>query len=159
MPAVISYNDKIVVNNPPIELLQNAGAYRPMSGSISELNNLPQDKRVAGMLASTNSGETFYVLKPQPWSYTDSDWQELTIVPKTQEIKFSDREIPVGAVDSVNLIFTLQHVPVSHSEHVYINGVLQDPGQDNDYSITTNEIIFTEAPLSGSKIKCTYRYI
>ena len=159
MSAVISYNDKIVVSNPPIELLQNAGAYRPVSGSISELNNLPQDKRVAGMLASVNSGEMFYVLKPQPWSYTDSDWQELAIVPKTQEIKFSDREIPVGAVDSVNLIFTLQHVPVSQSEHVYINGVLQDPGQDNDYSITTNEIIFTEAPLSGSKIKCTYRYI
>lgn len=158
MPAIISYNDKIVVNNPPIELLMNAGSYRPVSGSISELNNLPQDKRVAGMLASTNAGGQFYVLKPQPWSYTDSDWQELSIVPKIQEIKFSDRETPAGIVDGINSMFTLQNVPISQSEHVYVNGILQDPGEDNDYSVTANEIIFSTAPVIGSKIKCSYRY-
>lgn len=70
---------------------------------------------------------------------------------------FADKEQPYGAVDGTNTIFALAHEPVLGSEHVYLNGILQESNGE-DYSMETNTIYFIVAPESGSRLRCTYYY-
>lgn len=71
---------------------------------------------------------------------------------------FSDKESPQGEIDGINNIFTLQNTPVEGSEHIYLNGVLQESGIENDYVISDSNITFNFSPDKGSKLRCTYYY-
>ena len=70
---------------------------------------------------------------------------------------FVDKEIPSGAINGSNTAFVLANTPTAGTEHVYLNGILQESGGGNDYTISTNTITMLTAPLSGEKIRCTYR--
>lgn len=72
---------------------------------------------------------------------------------------FKDKETPLGLIDGTNKVFTLKYTPVENSEHIYLNGVLQDNGETNDYIISGSTITFKEAPLYGMKLRCTYYYM
>ena len=64
------------------------------------------------------------------------------------------RETPSGTVNGTNAAFTLANTPVSNTEHVYVNGILQE--LTLDYTISTNTITFVAAPLTGDIIKVSY---
>jgi hypothetical protein len=64
------------------------------------------------------------------------------------------KEIPIGEVDGVNFVFILSNELMENSEHVYLNGLLQDEGED--YKISGKIITFEEAPYQGSRIRCSY---
>lgn len=66
------------------------------------------------------------------------------------------REVPSGSVNGSNTTFTLANTPVAGSEQVYLNGLLQDPGQGNSYTISGAVITFLSAPISGDEIHVTY---
>lgn len=70
---------------------------------------------------------------------------------------FVDKEIPSGAINGSNVTFTLANTPTAGSEHVYLNGVLQESGAGNDYTITGAIITYLTAPLTGEKVRVTYR--
>jgi hypothetical protein len=70
---------------------------------------------------------------------------------------FVDRETPTGAVNGSNTTYTLANTPLSGSEHVYLNGILQEPGAGNDYTISGTTITYLAAPISGDKIRVSYR--
>ena len=70
---------------------------------------------------------------------------------------FADKEHPYGLVDGTNFSFALAHEPVLGSEHVYLNGILQESNGE-DYSIESNTINFIVTPESGSRLRCTYYY-
>jgi hypothetical protein len=72
---------------------------------------------------------------------------------------FRDKEIPSGSINGVNKIFILQYLPVEDSEHIYLNGVLQENGDKNDYVISDSTITFKEAPPTDTKLRCTYYYM
>jgi hypothetical protein len=135
------------------------GAFRAFSGDIADLNNLPQAQRKPGMFASTGDGSQLYKLKSHPWTYTDSDWEEVMLTKKVDEVKFIDRETIAGDVDGINDSFILQYTPIVGSEHVYLNGILQESGIEYDYVSSRMFIIFNEAPPTDSRIKCSYRYL
>jgi hypothetical protein len=67
-----------------------------------------------------------------------------------------NKEKPIGKVDGVNKIFLLSYEPILGSEHIYLNGLLQDSDYDSDYTILGNKITFLDPPMTGSKLKCTY---
>ena len=69
---------------------------------------------------------------------------------------FITREIPSGLINGSNVTFTLASTPVSGSEQVFINGLLQDPGAGNSYTISGSTITFLSAPLSGDEIHVSY---
>lgn len=73
------------------------------------------------------------------------------------EINFIDNETPNGLINGVNVIFTLSTLPVPGSEHLYLNGLLQDSGMDLDYTIEGTIIVFNIPPPTGSIILCSYR--
>ena len=72
---------------------------------------------------------------------------------------FKDKEIPSGSINGINRVFILQYLPVEDSEHLYLNGVLQENGEENDYIISDSTITFKEAPPTDVKLRCTYYYM
>lgn len=66
------------------------------------------------------------------------------------------RETPSGTINGSNTDFTLASTPVSGTEQVFLNGILQEPGAGNDYTIATNVITFLTAPIAGDRIRVTY---
>jgi len=70
---------------------------------------------------------------------------------------FVDKEIPSGSINGSNTAFTLANTPTAGSEHVYLNGVLQESGAGNDYTISGASITMLTAPLTGEKLRVSYR--
>ena len=70
---------------------------------------------------------------------------------------FVIRETPSGSVNGSNTAFTLANTPLAGTEEVYINGILQDPGSGNDYTISGATITTQFAPASGDKIRVSYQ--
>jgi phage-related tail fiber protein len=66
------------------------------------------------------------------------------------------RETPSGSVNGVNMTFTLANTPIAGSEMVFVNGVMQDPGAGNDYTISTSTITMLYALQTNDKIRVTY---
>jgi hypothetical protein len=83
----------------------------------------------------------------------------VTTVNAATVVKVADvvtRETPAGTLNGVNAVFTLANTPKAGTEHVYYNGLLQDVGGANDYTISGATITFTFAPQSGDKIRVSY---
>lgn len=68
------------------------------------------------------------------------------------------RESPTGTIDGSNTIFTLAATPVAGTEHVYVNGILQNSGTGNDYTISGATITFLAGaiPQTGDVIRVSY---
>ena len=70
---------------------------------------------------------------------------------------YVDKETPTGTPNGATTAFTLANTPVSGSEYVHLNGLLLDIGAGNDYTISGAVITMLTAPLTGEKIRCSYR--
>lgn len=70
---------------------------------------------------------------------------------------FVDKETPSGTINGSNVTFTLANTPTAGSEHVFLNGELQDVGAGNDYTISGATITLLTAPLAGEKLRVSYR--
>jgi hypothetical protein len=66
------------------------------------------------------------------------------------------RETPGGTVNGSTTAFTLANTPIAGTEHVYLNGILQEPGAGNDYTISGVTITYLTAPLTGDKLRVSY---
>jgi hypothetical protein len=67
------------------------------------------------------------------------------------------RETPSGAVNGSNASFALAAAPLSNTEEVFLNGLLQEPGAGNDYTLSGTTITMLSAPLTGDRIRVNYR--
>jgi hypothetical protein len=72
---------------------------------------------------------------------------------------FKDKEVLSGPINGVNKLFTLQHSPVEDSEHLYLNGLLQENGISGDYEISGSTITFKEAPPTNTNLRGTYYHM
>lgn len=123
--------------------------------TINDLNNISFDRRRPGMIVGVEGGQVYYKLKDIVWKGEITDWVELDL----SKILYIDKEIPTGIIDGDNKNFNLIHTPIPNSEHIYLNGILQESGDDYDYTILGSIITFNEAPLDGMRLRCTYRSI
>lgn len=85
---------------------------------------------------------------------TDKDIWSAEKVISYYKSNMVNKETPSGLVDGVNSTFVLANQILLDSEHVYLNGLLQDVG--DDYTINGNVITFIYPPYPGSKIRCSY---
>lgn len=72
---------------------------------------------------------------------------------------FITRETPAGVVNGSNPTFTLANTPTAGTEEVFLNGLMQEPGAGNDYTISAAVITFLAGaiPLTGWKVRVNYR--
>jgi hypothetical protein len=66
------------------------------------------------------------------------------------------REVATGVMNEVNLDFVIANTPRVGTEMVFVNGILQNPGGSNDYTISGATITLAEAPISGDVVLVTY---
>ena len=69
---------------------------------------------------------------------------------------FIVRESPTGVIDGSNTVFVLAAEPNMNKESVFLNGLLQEPGIGNDYTISGDTITFAVAPVAGDRIRVSY---
>lgn len=100
-------------------------------------------------LASADAGGTL--------GTTAITWQQIPTTAGLLNTNFVDKETPSGTINGSNVTFTLANSPVAGSEHIYLNGILQEVGAGNDYTISGLTITYLTAPLTGEKLKATYR--
>ncbi len=60
-------------------------------------------------------------------------------------------EVPTGALNGINVTYTLAHTPAS-GINLYLNGVYLQPGAGNDYTLATDTITMLFAPATGDKL-------
>lgn len=128
--------------------------------TIDDMLNISFERRRAGMLVGINGGDRFFKLKDIEWTGELSDWDEIRILlikDEPKEILYIDKEKPVGVVDGINKLFSLSRLPITNSEHIFLNGMLQENGEEFDYIIDGKNIIFNQAPISNMRIICSYR--
>lgn len=66
------------------------------------------------------------------------------------------REVPTGTINGINTTFTLANIPISNTEEVYLNGLLQDT-RGIDYSISGAIITFLVPPQLGDRVLVSYQ--
>jgi hypothetical protein len=69
---------------------------------------------------------------------------------------FADAETPSGSIDGSNTAFTIAHPPTTGSLHLYLNGILQNEG--DDYTLSGTAVTMASAPPAGSVLLAYYRY-
>lgn len=84
-------------------------------------------------------------------------WMQIPTAAGLLNANFVDKETPAGTINGVNVTFTIANTPVLGSEHIYLNGNLQDVGAGNDYTISGLTITYLTAPLTGEKLRASYR--
>jgi hypothetical protein len=94
---------------------------------------------------------------PLPGDIIRVNYQDISI-PSTNSL--ITREIPAGAVDGINTVFTLSNPSiVAGSEQVFLNGILQDVTAGDYNFVGPNQIDFVPsgAPSPGDIIRVTYQ--
>ncbi len=150
--ATVGANWDIVQNNidgavtgPTTAVADNLASYNGTTGKVIK------DSGVAvstdGTLASNSNAKlpTEQAVK----TYVDTN--------AVQHADFVVRETPSGSVNGSNTAFVLANTPLAGSEEIYLNGLQQEPGAGNDYTISGANITYLTAPLAGDKIRVSYR--
>ena len=120
---------------------------------LNELLDIPFERRRPGMIVGVNGGENYFKLENVMWTGQITDWSEVDL----SKVIHVDKEIPYGVIEGINQTFILNSTPIPNSEHLYLNGLLQEEGVNEDYVIVNDTIIFNDPPLIGMKIRCSYR--
>lgn len=100
-----------------------------------------------GHLIATNSPTDGYVLK---WNTTEDKFEWGTL--GNMEVN----EIPSGDINGTNTTYTLSNTPVSGTVMLHLNGLLQQEGAGNDYTIASTTITMLSAPLTDDILLSTY---
>lgn len=69
---------------------------------------------------------------------------------------FIHNETPSGSVNGSNVTFTLANTPQSGKLLLFLNGLLQEEGSGNDFTISGTTITMAVAPTTGDKLRATY---
>jgi len=120
---------------------------------------LKDDGVTVGKIAINNAegaGVDGYVLT---WNNSGSymEWTSKTSITEDylqeSEIKLADES---ANCDGTNTTFTLDSSPVTNSVQVFLNGLLQQEGSGEDYTLTGTTVEFTTAPESGDILLIHY---
>jgi len=141
---------RLVVND-AAGVLADAAAITAERALVSDANGIPTHSSVTATELGYLSGVTSGIQ-----SQLNDKLEAADITGKLEATDFVFNEVPTGDIDGVNDEFELAASPVAGKVEVFLNGVLQEPGVGNDYTIAADTITFEDAPLSGDKILVNY---
>lgn len=113
-------------------------------------------KNVTNVIHQGGGGTTLPSQSGQAGKFLMTDGTHLMWVANSGAGTWAFKESPSGAINGTNTVYTLVHTPVTGSEHVYRNGVLQEEG--DDYTISGATITMVTALDTGEKLSVTYQY-
>ena len=135
-----------------------------VSGAPTRVTDMDVWAEVPGAFVAVEEGtanaDTIWLCTANQGGTIDSTaitFQQIPTTAGLSNTNFVDKEIPSGSINGSNTAFTLANTPVAGSEHVFLNGVFQESGAGNDYTISGTAITMLTAPLTGEKIRVSYR--
>lgn len=155
VPTYVTASGDVTISDAgAIELVANAvGTTELANGAVTLPKLVALD---AGKIIIGTSGGNAQVTMSGDATISEAG---VVTVSSSTVVKVADvvtRETPTGAQDGVNVDYVLANTPKAGTEHVFVNGILQDEGASNDYTIVGDTISFTYAPLSTDKIRVSY---
>jgi len=161
--VTLSNGDRLLVKNQTTQSENGIYVFNGSGAALTRATDADSWSEFTGSLVSvyegTTNGDTRFFCP-----VNDGGTLDTTAITYTQDASngltaanFVDKEIPSGAINGSNTSFTLANTPASGSEHVYLNGILQESGGGNDYTISGTTITMATAPLTGEKLRVSYR--
>jgi len=109
-------------------------------------NQVHDDTLTPAKMKALNGAVDGYILE---YDETSGDFQWIPSLS-------GSTETPSGTVNGSNKVFTLSTTPDTGSLSLYLNGLRQEEGSGNDYTLTGVTIVFTEAPQIGDIIIASF---
>ena len=160
---VLATNDRILIKNQASQV-ENGIYVVNASGVPTRATDMDAWTEVPGAFVAVEEGttnvDTIWLCTSNQGGTLGSTaitFQQIPTTAGLSNTNFVDKEIPSGSINGSNTAFTLANTPVVGSEHVYLNGVLQESGAGNDYTISGTAITMLSAPLTGEKLRVSYR--
>lgn len=160
---VLATNDRILIKNQASQA-ENGIYVVNASGAPTRATDMDAWTEVPGAFIAVEEGttnvDTIWLCTSNQGGTLGSTaitFQQIPTTAGLSNTNFVDKEIPSGSINGSNTAFTLANTPVVGSEHVYLNGVLQESGAGNDYTISGTAITMLSAPLTGEKLRVSYR--
>lgn len=155
--------DRVLVKNQSTGS-QN-GVYVAASGAWTRATDMDSWAEVPGSWVTVQQGtanaDTFWICTSDEGGTLDTTAitfsNPFAGIASFSNSNFVDKEAPGGSINGSNVTFTLANTPLSGSEHVYLNGLLMEPGAGNDYTISGSTLTFATAPLTGENLRVSYR--
>ena len=161
--VVLATNDRILIKNQASQA-ENGIYVVNASGVPTRATDMDAWAEVPGAFVAVEEGttnvDTIWLCTSNQGGTLGSTaitFQQIPTTAGLSNTNFVDKEIPSGSINGSNTAFTLANTPVVGSEHVYLNGVLQESGAGNDYTISGTAITMLSAPLTGEKLRVSYR--
>ena len=161
--VVLATNDRILIRNQASQV-ENGIYIVNVSGAPTRATDMDVWTEVPGAFVVVEEGttnvDTIWLCTSNQGGTLGSTaitFQQIPTTAGLSNTNFVDKEIPSGSINGSNTAFTLANTPVVGSEHVYLNGVLQESGAGNDYTISGTAITMLSAPLTGEKLRVSYR--
>lgn len=164
--------DGVTVNNGERVLLKNQSSpaengiyiFNGSGSAMTRATDMDDWDEVPGAFFAIEQGtvnaDTIWLCTSNTGGTLDSTAINFQQIPTTAGLlnsNFVDRETPSGSINGSNSTFNLANTPVAGSEHLYLNGILQQPGASNDYTISGGTITMNTAPISGDVLLVSYR--
>ena len=160
---VLATNDRILIKNQASQA-ENGIYVVNASGVPTRATDMDVWTEVPGAFVAVEEGttnvDTIWLCTSNQGGTLGSTaitFQQIPTTAGLSNTNFVDKEIPSGSINGSNTAFTLANTPVVGGEHVYLNGVLQESGAGNDYTISGTAITMLSAPLTGEKLRVSYR--
>ena len=161
--VVLATNDRILIKNQASQA-ENGIYVVNASGVPTRATDMDVWTEVPGAFVAVEEGtanaDTIWLCTSNQGGTLGSTaitFQQIPTTAGLSNTNFVDKAIPSGSINGSNTAFTLANTPVVGSEHVYLNGVLQESGAGNDYTISGANITLLSAPLTGEKLRVSYR--
>lgn len=169
-PATSTFDAISVSNGDIIFVRAQSSAHEnglyTFNGSSSALTRIPQMDSWAEFPGALFSVEQGSVYGSTLWLCTVAQGGTLGVTAVTflqtnvvglSSSSFVTSETPSGSINGSNTTFVLANTPISGSEAIYLNGLRQESGSGNDYTISGATITMLTAPIAGDKIRVDYR--
>lgn len=118
--------------------------------TASDAPTIPDTEAIQDIIGAMVSGNTETNITV---TYDDTNGKLDFVVTSSNRVV---RETPTGAVNGTNTTFVLASAPAAGSEEVFLNGILQEPGAGNDYTISGDTITYLAAPETGDRLRVSY---
>ena len=154
--------DVIISGSLRVESCELSGSFNfdcdtlELTGSIDVMGTARFTENVATPNLITLLGNQFLTAGTGLSSSIAADGQiTMSLSSSISTLEWNDRLS--GTTDGSNTLFVLTYQPVnSTSLMVFINGILQEPGANADFTIVNTNVTFNVAPPVDSKISATY---
>ena len=160
---VLATNDRILIKNQSSQA-ENGIYIVNASGAPTRATDMDVWSEVPGAFVAVEEGtanaDTIWLCTSNQGGTLNSTaitFQQIPTTAGLSNTNFVDKEIPSGSINGSNTAFTIANSPVAGSEHIYLNGMLLESGAGNDYTISGANITLLSAPLTGEKLRVTYR--